>query len=210
MRSPLTVFFSLLFFDVCSQTSLGIGIVWIDFDDKTVVELYDTPTDRNPVRKIVFFYDIQANSSSIRDFNKDKKWLKPELIWLEYSQFNFRCKSQNENWFEVIVNNEDGSTLWIKRNDESKFERWDEYLKHMYAVTRLNNKTQSIYESLSEDSKKIEYEGRDCFKVRNVKDEWIEIYSADYCDQKGRTIVKSGWVKWRSGDALLIKYYTTS
>ena len=44
----------------------------------------------------------------------------------------------------------------------------------------------------NETSDEIKYEGRDCFKVKSLIDEWIEIFSTDYCDEgKNKDKIKS-------------------
>jgi hypothetical protein len=46
-----------------------------------------------------------------------------------------------------------------------------------------------------------------------MKGDWIEITTTDYCDENftdSKTPIKSGWIKWRKRDELIINYFTTS
>lgn len=193
------------------QVSLGTGIVKINFDDKTVVEFYKSPSEKTFTKRIEFFKDKSINTWSIKNLNQQKTWLKPEILWLDYSQFNFRCKSIRGDWFEVIVNNGNGQTYWIKRNATTTFLTWEEYLMRMFAVDRLSNRKQKIRTQPSGTADELNYEGRDCFQVKSLSGEWIEIFTTDYCGEgQNETQIKSGWIKWRCGDELLIRYYTTS
>jgi hypothetical protein len=88
---------------------------------------------------------------------------------------------------------------------------WEEYLKGMFSVDRLMEYKQKIRKGPSDTAEEIKYEGRDCFKVMSLSDDWIEIFSTDYCDEgKNKDKIRSGWIKWRDGDKLLIDYHTTS
>ena len=193
------------------QGTLGTGIVKIEFDGKTIVEFYSQPTDKSYSKKIEFFDDKSINSWNIKNLKEEQSWLKPEALWIDYSQFNFRCKSMNDEWFEVIVNNDNGQTYWIKKNPKIKLVTWESYLMDMFGVSRLDNKNQKIRKSPADSAQEIKYEGTDCFRVKTLKGDWIEIFTGDHCDEYGsKTQIKSGWIKWRSGNNLLIEYFTTS
>lgn len=198
---------------VWSQTDLGIGLVSIDFDDKTVLEFYSDTLESEPVKVVEFFDDRTINSWNIKDLGKQKEWLKPEVLWLDYSAFTFRCLTRTDNWFEIIVNNENGKDYWLKQTEETKLKNWEEYLTDMFGVARLSSSPQKIRTEPDEDSQEIEYQGMDCFVVKSMKGDWIEITTPDYCDENftdSKTPIKSGWIKWRNGNNLIINYFTTS
>jgi len=193
------------------QVTLGTGIVKIEFDDKTTIDFYSKPTDKVHSKRIVFFDDKEINSWNIKNLKTEQTWLKPEVLWLDYSEFNFRCKSKNGEWLELIVNNDSGLTYWIKENKTTIYLTWEEYLKQMFSVDRLPDSEQKIRKQPSDKADEIKYEGRDCFQVKSLKGDWIEISTTDYCDEgKNKDKIKSGWIKWRDGDKLLIDYHTTS
>lgn len=210
----VTILFLTNFALICNaQTDLGIGIVSINFNDKTIIHFYEKPTDRQPTKTIEFFNDKSINSWNIKNLETERKWLKPEVLWLDYSSFNFRCKSKSNIWFEVIVNNENGNTLWIKKNSLTKFSGWESYLKSMFGVKRNFKYKQVIRKSPSNNSTEIKYVGRDCFQVMSMKNEWIEIFTPDYCEDgytDSKTKIHSGWIKWKKGNTLLIDYFITS
>jgi hypothetical protein len=193
-----------------AQVPLGTGIVRIEFDANTIVDFYQRPTDKLFSKRVEFFNDKTIDSWNIKNLENERTWLKPEIIWLDYSQFNFRCISTKGDWLEVIVNNDNGRTYWIKKNNTTKFLTWEEYLKDMYSVSRLD-KNQKLRNSPADSAKEIEYKGTDCFQVRTLRGDWIEIFTGDYCDEYGtKNQITSGWIKWRRGDKLLIKYHTIS
>jgi hypothetical protein len=198
---------------VWSQTDLGIGLVSIDFDDKTVLEFYSDTLESKPVKVVEFFDDKTINSWNIKDLDKQKEWLKPEVLWLDYSVFTFRCLTRTDNWFQIIVNNENGKNYWLKKTDQIKFKNWEEYLKDMFGVERLSNFPQQIRTEPTNNSPEIQYQGTDCFVVKSMKGDWIEITTPYYCDENltdSKTPIKSGWIKWRQGNKFIINYFTTS
>jgi hypothetical protein len=196
-----------------SQTEFGIGLVSIEFDDKTVLEFYSDTIAKEPEKVVEFFDDRTINSWNIKDLEKQKEWLNPEVLWLDYFAFTFRCLIETDNWFEIIVNDESGKTYWLRKTETTKFKNWEEYLKDMFGIARLSSVPQKIRAEPTENSQEIKYQGMDCFVVTSMKGDWIEITTPDYCDENftdSKTPLKSGWIKWRQGNKLIIEYFTTS
>jgi hypothetical protein len=192
---------------------IGIGIISLNFDDKTTLNFYSAPNDKVPIKTIEFFNDQSINSWNIKELNKQKEWLKPEVLWLDYSQFVLRCLTVQENWLQVIVNNQTGESLWISKSDITIFRTWENYLQDMFAIARKPDQKQIIRILPDDNSEEIRYQGQDCFQVKSMKGDWIEIFTADYCDESNtdsKTKIKSVWIKWRQGNTLLIEYFTTS
>lgn len=203
--------FSVLAVNGFTQTKIGIGLIEINFDGKTVLEFYEKPSVSKPAAKIEFFNDEKINSWNIRNLEKQQRWLSPESLWLDYHSFVFRCLARYKNWYKVIVNNESGKTFWIRNRRFTEFKTWEQFLKGMFGVKRLTE--QKIRRAPSENSGKINYQGRDCFQVTRLRGDWIEIFPADYCDgsfSNNKIAAKSGWIKWRTGNKLLIDYFITS
>lgn len=192
------------------NTELGLGLVSINFDDKTILHFFSSPYEKEPIRTIQFFNDLTINSWNIRNLEEHRKWLKPELLWLDYSSFVFRCLTVQENWLKVIVNNETGETLWLKKSELTTFKDWESYLKEMFGVKRLHDQPQKIRVLPADNSQEIIYQRQDCFQVKAMKEDWIEIVTAEYCDESNNMKIKSGWIRWRQGNSLLIDYFTTS
>lgn len=204
------IILALMFLTQDGQVTLGTGIVKIAFNEKTVIDFYEKPTDKDYFKRIEFFDDKETNSWSIKNLEAERAWLKPEMIWLDYSQFNFRCKSTTTDWLQLVVNNESGLTLWIKRTKTTSYLTWEDYLKNASLVERLNESKQKIRRIPDNSGEEIRYEGQDCFQVKSLKGDWIEIFTPDHCDEVDpKNKVKSGWIKWRDRNKLIIDYYTS-
>lgn len=213
MRLQLTAILFFLTIKLWGQAELGCGIVSINFDGKTVLNLYAAQPDTKPVKTIESFDDKSINGWNIRYLDKQKEWLKPEVLWLDYSSLVFRCKTVTTDWFEIIVNNENGNSLWLKKSEFTKFSNWETYLQGMFGVARLSDQNQKIRKQPSDSSEELKYSGSDCFQVKSMNGDWIEIYTAEYCDDSytnSKTKIKSGWIKWRKGNKLLIEYHKTA
>lgn len=207
MKLKLTLLFSILSISIFAQTNLGIGLVTIKFDDKTVLPFYTSINDKEPVKTIRFFNDKSINSWNIKDLKNQQKWLKPEILWLDYNYFVFRCEEKENNWFKIIVDNESGKSLWIKKSKSTLFRNWEKFLQDMFSVQR-KSKTDKIYKLPNKNSGAIRYSAEDCFQVRSMKGDWIEVFTSECDDVKSQ--LKSGWIKWKDGNNLLIEYFPTS
>jgi hypothetical protein len=196
-----------------AQTTLGTGLLSVSFNEETVLFFYNNPGDKVPAKNIEFFNDKSINSWNIKNLKTQKEWLNPEVLWLDYSPLVFRVKTVKDPWFQVVVNNTTGKYYWIKTNKSTSFLTWQGFLKDKFGVSRLTALKQKIRKLPSLQSTEIFYKGKDCFQVKSMKGDWIEIFSAEYCDDSytdTKNKVKSGWIKWREGNKLLIEYFITS
>jgi hypothetical protein len=205
MRTSATILFLAFIIPVYSQEILGVGLIKIQFDDKPVIDFYKKPTDDVFRHRIQFYRDSISKGLRIKDFDEVSHWLKPEVLWLDDFQFNFRCKSVKEGWYEVVVNNENGHTFWIRNDRSTKFISWEEYLRDMITISRTPYYSQKIRTQPDEKSDAIAYEGQDCFQVKSLRENWIEIFTPPTCSAS-QTKVASGWIRWRNGNKLLIDY----
>jgi len=188
-----------------AKTELGIGVIVIDFSENTVVEFYDSPElNLKPVKSIMFYDDHVNQVWKIKNMETHKSWLKPEAYNPLYDLLAFRCISKKDGWIEVMVNNNTGQTFWIKSSDITLFSDWLTFLQKGKCISRGKTEVQ-ILEKPEENAKQIEFNGKDCFGIKSMKDEWIEI-TIPMEDKKGDSEEKTGWMKWKNGNDLLIKY----
>ncbi len=206
MRIILFIVFNLATLISFSQSELGIGIVSINFNDKTVIDFYESSDLDKKVKTIEFFDDKSINSWNIKNLKSHQNWLQPESLWLDYYQFTFRVKTKSTDCFEVYVS--DNKTMWIKKMDFTEYSTWEEYLQNMFSVERIEKNTQNIYSRPYTKSEIIKSDSKDdCFSVIRMQNDWIEIETGEHCEN-GKKV--KGWIKWRNNGKLLINYYTTS
>jgi hypothetical protein len=205
MRSLAAI---LILFSVSTnaQPIIGEGLVKIQFDDKPVIDFYKKPSDDVFTRRIEFYRDSLSKGIRIKDFEEVSHWLRPEVLWLDDFQFNFRVKTIKDGWYEVVVNNENGHTFWIRNDRSTKFRSWEDYLRDMPTISRDPYNKQRIKNRPDEKAEELNYEGQDCFQVKSLRGNWIEIFTPPTCDASLPTRITSGWIKWRSGNKVLIEY----
>ena len=209
MKFLKSVFF-LIAINASAQTDLGIGVVSVKFDEKTVLSFYSKTSDAKPKQILEFFNDESIKSINIKNLEKQQKWLAPEVLWIDYNYFVFRCKSQTNDAFEVIVNNETGTTLWLKKSKSTVFKTWENYMKGMFMIKRVETSiANDIRRKADDNAEENIFTGEECFQVKSMKGDWIEISTGESCEEDG-SILDSGWIKWRDKNKLLIEYFLTS
>ncbi|MEZ0005058.1 hypothetical protein ABH942_000401 [Flavobacterium sp. 28YEA47A] len=201
----LQALFILFTLNAAAQSDLGIGIVTIKFTGNTVLNLYTAAYDKEPKEVIEFYQDEVTGSPDIKNIETVEKWLKPEGFFLDYDQLIFRCKSEERFWIEIIVNNETGESYWIRKTKSVDLDTWDGFLKNAFMVSR-NSFPQEIKTQPSDAARTIPFEDEDCFQVKSMKGDWIQIFTAPHCDETSNPI-KSGWIRWKEGNEILIDYF---
>lgn len=198
----MTVAVSLL---ASAKTELGIGIVVVDFNESTIVEFYSSPdSSLKPVKSIKFYDDHVNQVWKIKNMETHKLWLKPEAYNPLYDLLAFRCVSVKDGWNEVIVNNSTGQKYWVKATEIIKFNDWLTFLQNGKCISKGKTEIR-ILENPEENAKAVEFTGKECFRIKSMKEEWIEI-TLPVVDQTGILIEKTGWMRWKNGNDLLIKY----
>jgi hypothetical protein len=80
-----------------SQNDLGLGIITVSFDEKTVLNLFSNPQDKNPSQQIKFYLNKSTKSVDIQNIEQSNAWLAPEFMKLDYDLLIFRCKTITDN-----------------------------------------------------------------------------------------------------------------
>jgi hypothetical protein len=145
----------------------------------------------------------------VKNYETCKSWLTPEAYDPLYDLFAFRCKNRVNGWLEVIVNNNTGLSYWLKETEVNKYIDWGTYFQRIYCIKKsINN---PIFDNPSESANKVSFEGKDCFKVNSMKDEWIEVNLTDEnTKSSSQAAIKTGWIRWRNNNDVLIKYVVGS
>ncbi|PKW29935.1 hypothetical protein [Flavobacterium lindanitolerans] len=204
----LQALFILFAVNATAQSELGIGIATIKYTSNSVLNLYAAAYDKEPKQIIQFYQDEVTGSPDIRDIESVEKWLKPEGFFLDYDQLVFRCKSEERFWIEVIVNNETGESYWIRKTKSVDLDTWEGFLKNAFMISR-NSFPQEIKAQPNDSARTIPFDGEDCFQVKSMKGDWIQIFTGSHCDDDGNPI-KSGWIRWKQENEILIDYFLTS
>jgi hypothetical protein len=190
-----------------TEPELGHGIIEVNIDETKEIKVFKNKGDKEPERIIRL---VNQNGDIVIEENDYTKWLQPESVWLDYSQFLFRFTKIEDDWIQVIVNNETGDKKWILKSQTLKIQTWDKFLvDNTTAIEPL--KSVDIKAEPSMQSKTIRKSSeKDCFEAIEIKGDWIKIKTNETleCNEHPQPI-KTGWIKWRGDNLLAIKYYLT-
>ena len=208
MKKIILFVFSILLGNLLlAKTDAGIGVVIIDFDESTVLEFYSSPDNNaKPEKSLVFIDDHVHQVWKIKNYEGNKSWLQPEAYDPLNDLLAFRCIESKDGWMKIVVNNTNGSSYWLKSSEVNKLTDWSSFLQKIKFISRAKLNI-PIFESPDENSGKISFKGIENFSIKTIKDNWIEVILPT--KNAGKSEVSSqqtGWIKWKEGDNILIKY----
>jgi hypothetical protein len=191
-----------------SNINVGQGLVKIEFEKLPTLLFYSDTNKTTPLRTVSVTKDkegefIIENSSHVRS------WFNPEGLWLDYGIFIIRVDTVIGKWYRVFTNNDKGTTLWTKADSVNNFIKWQTFLVdettsiNIHQDFDLEIKTEPSDEALTI---KI-IEETDCFEAIEIMGDWLRIKTNESfeCNESKKPI-KSGWIKWRRNNRLLINY----
>ncbi len=86
----------------------------------------------------------------------------------------------------------------LPKTENIKFLSWNNFLLNTTGVSNLDWKKNPLKNKPNHESVILEANGEDDFVVVKVNNEWVQI-----SNEKGKT----GWIKWRKGNKLLIDIF---
>jgi hypothetical protein len=189
----------------CENVTGVIGAADISFDTKTVLYFYNNPdAAQTPAQTLRFYDDTNLKMFSFRaEGEKSYFELNPERHKLDYSLFDLAVKSRRDGWLEVIVGEQKDETLWLKESKTVKFKDWLQEMKDSFAVGRIKSVNNPLRAKPDTNAEEITFVGRDCFKVEQMKGDWIKVTLQDHCSDAPKQSV-SGWIRWRDENGCLL------
>lgn len=172
--------------------------------------LWDTPS--------FYFYSVSNWDKSILDYSPSDSivfksregggvviesappWLFPEHLKLDYDLFLFKAVSVSTDFVEVEVNKATGLTSFVDRR-AGQLKYWPDFLLSVNSVELLEPQTQKIHLKPLKHSSSVTIEYSFLKPVR-IKGSWmsVKLLNEDFAP------VGTGWIVWKNGERLLIKY----
>ena len=113
---------------------------------------------------------------------------------------------ETEDWVQVIYNNSDGSTGWMKKDDPYKFMSWLNFYNmygRKYGLYVLKDAPETVNDlhSATDESSQIVTRMKmpEFIKLHAVKGNWVLVSFSDIEDKP-----KTGYIRWRADNG--IKY----
>lgn len=128
-------------------------------------------------------------------------WFVPAHLKLDYDLLLLKVITLSRNWMEVEVNSIDGTTRWVDRN-ELTFVTWPEFISTVNTVEIIDTETNPV-RLKPLDHAAILAEGANALLVPlAVRGDWLMVSTDGLADR----IVPTGWIRWRDGERLLVRY----
>lgn len=188
--------------DVIADSTIGLGFFTPNFLHASVFYFYGNPnatktvSDHSPIDSIVFNRSEQGDIQ----ISYAPPWLQPEHLKLDYDILLFKIESLTKEFAEVIVNRSTAKTAYVSI-ESGKVKLWAEFLLDAHSVEFLSEIEQPVFVKPLDYASEvnIKYE---IMQPQLIKDSWmqVELLDNDYKD------LGKGWIRWRKGEKLLIKY----
>lgn len=193
----------------CENITGIIGKADIGFDATTVLYFYEKPgAEQTPAKTLKFYNDTNLKMLSFRaEGEKSYFELNPERHKLDYFLFDLAIKSRRDGWLEVVGSEQKDETLWLKESKSVQFRDWLQDMKDSFAVGRIKSVSNPLRVQPDAHAKEITFAGRDCFKVEDMKGDWIRVLLQNHCSDAPEQSVSS-WLRWRDeNDCLLVEIF---
>lgn len=173
----------------------GVSIRSIDVAFNT-----DTIDLNNNVKQVRL---IDNDGVFIENRQENYPWF--NLLFEHHYGTEFICVGITKNYYKILVNDQ-GQTYWVRKSPLLQFETLDKYFKNLVGIKIARN--QHIRLKLEVNAPVITYSDNlrhQTFKVVQIKGDWMEIKSFDEDDEiNSYQKLKSGWIRWRIGNSMLI------
>ncbi|MCG2615994.1 hypothetical protein LZZ85_16980 [Terrimonas sp. NA20] len=124
--------------------------------------------------------------------------LKPYSAYPDYQNLVFRVTGIEAEYYDVIVNEETGLIGKIKKNEPTlTFQRWEDHVASVFSVDFDADKN-PVKQDTTGLKRAAYHNNVEFFFPVKVKGDWLQVkWDED-------TKEKTGWLKWRKGNTLLV------
>jgi len=191
----------------------GDGIVLIDIANFPLIEFYNSPDTAEPTETFKIFMDESINSFNIENLKQIRNdWFKPLHFNLEYFMFYLQCTEIENDWYQVIVNEQTNLKYWMRKSTILSYKSWENFIcEKAIGIIPSNPEENPILKSPHLDSEKAEKQPIDCLMPVSISNEWltvkVEPAICDQTNQMNEDEIFTGFIRWKKGNQLLIKYY---
>ncbi|MCB0769040.1 MAG: hypothetical protein KDC00_01385 [Flavobacteriales bacterium] len=128
-------------------------------------------------------------------------WFAPAHLKLDYDLVLMKVITLSRAWMEVEVNNIDGTTRWVDRG-EVDFVTWPVFIYTVNTVEIIDPEMNPI-RIKPLDHASVLAEGTSALLVPiAVQGDWLMVSTNGLADR----IAPTGWIRWRDGERLLVRY----
>lgn len=123
----------------------------------------------------------------------------------DYFLLGLKCVGEDKGRYEVIVNEETGLKKFVAKGDPTlKFETWEAHITGAFAVS-FNREENPLRDGPKGKVKNADLPEDVTFHPVQINGEWLRV-SWDSSKQAGKND-KSGWVKWKENNKILVELF---
>ncbi len=213
-RQIIILIISLSSFNALAQVKeiKGSGVISVNIAKLPTINFYKNKNNNDIYKTIEVFDDKVINSYNIKSLDSiSATWFKPMHLYLDYFIFDFQCSNFDENWIQVVVNEETNLKYWMKNSSVLKYTKWEDFISKVISVRPLDEKNNPILTEPNIDAPKCFKQPTDCLMPVEVIGDWIKvIIEPPICDETGdleEEDIFEGYIRWKKENRLLIDYF---
>jgi hypothetical protein len=150
--------------------------------------------------RFTYYYD-----GSDGKFEYANENFNPFAFHPDYFVLALKCVGEDENRYEVIVNEETGLKKFVRKDDATlKFETWEKHILKTFAVD-FDREQNPLRETPEGQVKDFVLPKEATFHPVEVNGEWLKIRWDS--SKKAVKNDKFGWVKWKENNKILIELF---
>jgi hypothetical protein len=169
-----------------------------DKKDKTdFIKFYNA--DGSLWYEFTFYYDDSDGKFEYKNDNFRAFAFHPDHFLL-----SVRCVGEDKDRYQVIVNEETGLKKYVSKNEKNlMLESFGKHLLKTFSID-LEKEKNKIFETRNGKELKLDFEKIDRFEAVEVKGDWLKV-KWELPDRKEE--YKSGWVRWKENEIILIDWF---
>ncbi len=184
-----------------SSSQMGLGMAFPDIYNQKVLYFYSpnlekSAYDHTPIDSIVFEKSEQGISISYAP-----PWFYPAHMKMDYELLVMKAISKTKDWVQLEVNKQTGLTHWV---DASKIslKSWPDFLLSAVSVEIIDPIVSGPKTRPFDHSPEIQNLDGRIYTPTEISDEWLRVNIMNNNYKK----IGEGWVRWRRGSQILLRY----
>jgi hypothetical protein len=183
------------------QGHFGLGFVSLRISTGSFHFYGDPDMDALPVPQNANDSLVLVMGEHHVDIASAPPWFVPAHMKMDYDLLLLKAITLSQNWIEVEVNSIDGSTRWVA-SEAVDFTTWTEFILAVPTVEIIDPGTNPIRIKPLDHASEMADGADALLKPLAVRGEWLMVSTSDLADRMPPT----GWIRWRKGDRLLVRY----
>lgn len=165
----------------------------------------------------VHFYNQDGslwNEFSLFDENKvyeniiQNKDFRPFRYDTDSNHFYFDWVGENKFFYKVIINEETKLKKFVKKEDSHfKADSWEKYILNCFAV-EFDWEKNPLRKEINGQTLKENLDKSLTFQPEEIRGNWLKVKRLDNSNDEKKS--KSGWIKWKDNNKILINFFETA